>query len=58
MDGADSHAAERYCRELVRRDHAVALCDQVETTAAKGTLLKGDISRVLTPRTVLEGEGY
>lgn len=54
MAGIPHHAAERYCAELVRRGHCVALCDQLETTAAKGALLRRDITRVLTPGTVLE----
>jgi DNA mismatch repair protein MutS len=54
MAGIPHHAAERYCSELVRRGLSVALCDQLETTAAKGALLKRDITRVLTPGTVLE----
>ena len=54
MAGIPHHAAERYCTELVRRGHSVALCDQVESTAAKGELLKREITRVLTPGTVLE----
>ena len=32
----------------------MALCDQLETTPTKGALLKRDITRVLTPGTVLE----
>ena len=48
------HAAERYCAELIRHGFSVALCDQLETTPAKGALLKRDITRVLTPGTVLE----
>ena len=32
----------------------MAICDQLETTPSKGTLLKRDITRVLTPGTVLE----
>jgi DNA mismatch repair protein MutS len=54
MAGIPHHAAERYCAELLRRGHSVALCDQVETTPAKGELLKREITRVLTPGTVLE----
>jgi DNA mismatch repair protein MutS len=54
MAGIPHHAAERYCGELVRRGHSVALCDQVETTPAKGELLRREITRVLTPGTVLE----
>ena len=58
MAGIPHHAAERYCTELVRRGHSVALCDQVEDASvrspAKGELLKREITRVLTPGTVLE----
>nr|WP_199289151.1 DNA mismatch repair protein MutS [Cyanobium sp. FACHB-13342] len=54
MAGIPHHAAERYCGELVRRGLSVALCDQLETTPAKGELLKRGITRVLTPGTVLE----
>ncbi len=58
MAGIPHHAAERYCGELVRRGHSVALCDQVEEASArgpaKGELLRREITRVLTPGTVLE----
>jgi DNA mismatch repair protein MutS len=54
MAGIPHHAAERYCAELVGRGLSVALCDQLESTPAKGALLKRDITRVLTPGTVLE----
>ena len=54
MAGIPHHAAERYCAELIRRGFSVALCDQLETTPTKGALLKRDITRVLTPGTVLE----
>ena len=58
MAGIPHHAAERYCSELIRRGLSVALCDQLESApasgSAKGTLLRRDITRVLTPGTVLE----
>jgi len=54
MAGIPFHAAERYCAELVRHGLSVALCDQLETTPSKGALLRRDITRVLTPGTVLE----
>ncbi len=54
MAGLPHHAAERYCADLVRRGHSVALCDQVETTPSKGALLRREITRVLTPGTVLD----
>ncbi|MGC6482892.1 MAG: DNA mismatch repair protein MutS [Synechococcus sp.] len=58
MAGIPHHAAERYCADLIRQGHSVALCDQLEAApakgSAKGALLKRDITRVLTPGTVLE----
>ena len=54
MAGIPHHAAERYCTELVRHGLSIALCDQLEAVAAKGSLLKRDITRVITPGTVLE----
>ncbi|MEB3238798.1 MAG: DNA mismatch repair protein MutS, partial [Cyanobacteriota bacterium] len=55
MAGIPHHAAERYCAELVRGGHAVALCDQLETAPSKaGALLQRAVTRVLTPGTVLE----
>ncbi|MFM7237288.1 MAG: DNA mismatch repair protein MutS, partial [Cyanobium sp.] len=54
MAGIPHHAAERYCSELVQRGLCVALCDQLETTPSKGHLLRREITRVLTPGTVLE----
>jgi DNA mismatch repair protein MutS len=54
MAGIPHHAAERYCGDLLRRGLSVALCDQLEATPAKGALLRRDITRVLTPGTVLE----
>lgn len=54
MAGIPHHAAERYCIDLIRLGYSVALCNQLETTPTKGALLKRDITRVLTPGTVLE----
>ncbi|MEB3325402.1 MAG: DNA mismatch repair protein MutS [Cyanobacteriota bacterium] len=54
MAGIPHHAADRYCSELVQRGLCVALCDQLETTPSKGNLLRREITRVLTPGTVLE----
>ena len=58
MAGIPHHDAERYCGELVRRGHSVALCDQVEEASvrgpAKGELLRREITRVLTPGTVID----
>ncbi|MFZ9148553.1 MAG: DNA mismatch repair protein MutS [Vulcanococcus sp.] len=56
MAGIPHHAAERYCADLVSKGFSVALCDQVEEASARNKpgLLKREITRVLTPGTVLE----
>ncbi len=54
MAGIPHHAAERYCSELIKRGLSVALCDQLESIPKKGSLIKRDITRVLTPGTVIE----
>ena len=58
MAGIPHHAAERYCADLIQRGLSVALCDQLEAApangSAKGTLLRREITRVLTPGTILE----
>ena len=55
MAGIPHHALERYATQLLRHGCSVAVCDQLEATASnpKG-LLRRDITRVLTPGTVLE----
>ncbi len=54
MAGIPHHAAERYCIELIKRGYSIALCDQLETTPAKGALLKRGVTRILTPGTIIE----
>ncbi len=54
MAGIPHHAAERYCSELVGRGLSVSLCDQLESSPSKGGLIKRDITRVLTPGTIIE----
>ena len=54
MAGVPHHAAERYCSELIKKGLSVELCDQLEVTPKKGSLIKRGITRVLTPGTVIE----
>lgn len=55
LAGIPHHALERYCAMLVERGYAVAVCDQVEDAAeAQGRLVQREITRVITPGTVLE----
>jgi len=54
MTGVPHHAWERYTTQLVEKGYAVVICDQVEDSADAVGLVKRDVTRVLTPGTVLE----
>jgi DNA mismatch repair protein MutS len=55
LAGIPHHALDRYCALLVEKGYAVAICDQVEEAADKqGHLVQREITRVITPGTVLE----
>ncbi|WP_448597786.1 DNA mismatch repair protein MutS [Thermoleptolyngbya sp.] len=55
LAGVPHHAMERYCAQLVERGYAVAICDQTEDAAdAQGRLVQRQVTRVITPGTVLE----
>ncbi len=54
MAGVPHHAAEKYCGELIKRGLSIALCDQLESTPSKGALIKREITRIITPGTIIE----
>ncbi|HEY9906276.1 MAG TPA: DNA mismatch repair protein MutS [Thermosynechococcaceae cyanobacterium] len=55
LAGVPHHALDRYCALLVEKGYAVAVCDQVEDAAeAQGRLVEREVTRVITPGTVLE----
>lgn len=55
LAGVPHHALDRYCALLVDRGYAVAICDQTEDAAdVQGRLVQREITRVITPGTVLE----
>ena len=55
MAGVPHHAAEGHIARLIRAGHKVALCDQVESPAARGRkLLRREVIRLITPGTVTE----
>ena len=54
MAGIPYHAAEGYIARLIAAGHKVAVCEQVgEVTKGKG-LVERDVTRVVTPGTVLD----
>ncbi|NRB09345.1 MAG: DNA mismatch repair protein MutS [Richelia sp.] len=55
MSGVPHHAWERHATLLVEKGYAVVICDQLETAAeATGRLVRREVTRILTPGTVLE----
>jgi DNA mismatch repair protein MutS len=53
MCGVPHHAWQVYVGRLLRAGYKVAICDQVEAAGKKG-IVKRDVTRVLTPGTVVE----
>ena len=53
MCGVPHHAWQSYVGRLLRAGHKVVICDQLEAPSGKG-VVKRDITRVLTPGTVVE----
>ena len=56
MCGVPHHAWQSYVGKLLRAGHKVVICDQVEP-ATKNKIVRRDVTRVLTPATVVE-EAY
>jgi DNA mismatch repair protein MutS len=55
LAGIPHHALDRYSAQLVEKGYAIAVCDQVEDPAeAQGNLVRREITRVITPGTILE----
>ncbi|HEY9762766.1 MAG TPA: DNA mismatch repair protein MutS [Trichocoleus sp.] len=54
LAGIPHHALDRYCTLLVEKGYAIAICDQVEDPALAQGLVKREVTRVITPGTVLE----
>ncbi|TAF05331.1 MAG: DNA mismatch repair protein MutS [Nostocales cyanobacterium] len=54
MTGVPHHAWERYTTQLVEKGYAVVICDQVEDAADAIGLVKREVTRILTPGTLLE----
>ena len=53
MCGVPHHAWQSYVGKLLRAGHKVVICDQVEP-ASKNKIVRRDVTRVLTPGTVVE----
>ena len=54
MCGVPYHAAEGYIAKLIRKGYRVAICDQMEDARATKTLVKREVTRVVTPGTATD----
>ncbi|HEY8543319.1 MAG TPA: DNA mismatch repair protein MutS [Pseudothermotoga sp.] len=56
MAGVPYHAVNVYLKKLVQAGYKVAICDQLEDPAVAKGLVKREVTRIVTPGTVLEDE--
>jgi DNA mismatch repair protein MutS len=54
MCGIPYHAADSYITRLVQSGHKVAICEQVEDPTVSKGITKREVTKVVTPGTVLE----
>jgi DNA mismatch repair protein MutS len=54
MCGVPYHAAGNYMQRLLRKGYKVALCDQMEDPKTAKTVVRREVTRVLTPGTALD----
>jgi len=54
LAGIPYHALDAYLAKLIRAGHKVAVCDQVEDPKQAKGLVKREITRVVTPGTIIE----
>lgn len=55
MCGVPYHAAESYIAKLIRRGYKVAICEQMEDPRQAKSLVRREVTRVLTPGTAAGG---
>ena len=54
MCGVPFHSVDPYIAKLVSRGYKVAICEQLEDPALAKGIVKRDVTRILTPGTVIE----
>jgi DNA mismatch repair protein MutS len=54
MCGVPYHAAEVYLQRLLRKGYKIALCEQMEGPKQTKTIVRREVTRVLTPGTALD----
>src|SRR5271170_8083389 len=54
MCGVPYHAAEVYLQRLLRKGYKIALCEQMEDPKQTKTIVRREVTRVLTPGTAID----
>ena len=54
MCGIPHHAKNEYLKQLIEKGYKIAICDQVEDPKEAKGLVKREVTRVLTPGTIVE----
>ena len=54
MCGVPHHAKNEYLKQLLEKGYKIAVCDQVENPKEAKGLVKREVTRVLTPGTIVE----
>ena len=54
MCGVPYHSVQNYISKLISRGHKVAICEQMEDPATAKGIVKREVTRVITPGTVIE----
>ena len=54
MCGVPYHAAEAYLQRLLRKGYRIALCEQMEDPKQAKTIVRREVTRVLTPGTSVD----
>ncbi len=54
MCGVPYHAAEIYLQRLLRKGYRIALCEQMEDPKLTKTIVRREVTRVLTPGTAMD----
>lgn len=56
MCGVPYHSVDTYIAKMVANGYKVAICDQVEDPKATKGIVKRQVTRVITPGTIMEGQ--
>lgn len=56
MCGIPYHAADTYLSRLIQKGYKVAICEQVEEPGAGKGIVRRQVTRVVTPGTLIEGQ--